>query len=155
MPKPWENYAKKKPWETFRDQKSPEPQLEQTEEEPGMMTKGLGYLLRGLDFAGGATRAGAMNLAPLAALMQNPNNPKAMAALATGQMTKEGDFERIMSGQAPSTSEYLERMGYDPESGTVKTAGFVGDVALDPTTYATGGGNLVQKAMNLPNKIRS
>ncbi len=105
----------------------------------------LDYGLRGLDYAGGVTRTG--------------------VAEAVGA-AKPGDMGKALKGQAPGTSEYMANLGIPPgaslsdafpelysDSGeglplekggaldpTARGAGgFVGDILLDPLTYASMG----------------
>ena len=83
-------------------------------------------LLKGLDYAGGLGRVSGAGLV---------NIPY---SLSTGQsLTKEDDVLKALRGEAPSTAEYLNRAGVSGTSADV--LGFVGDVALDPTTYLSGG----------------
>lgn len=125
-------------------------------EEPGIGSKALDYTLRGMDYAGGLTRTAA-------------------AGLLGG--TKDGDWENAFVGKAPGTDQYLEQLGVDKggslsdalpgmysETGegllTFKkggfldpsargAAGFVGDVLLDPLTYASGGTAMLAKSGKL------
>lgn len=106
-----------------------------------------------LDYLGGMTRTG--------------------AAALVGQAGQE-EWERAKRGEAPSTSEYLEKAGASKwgslsdvlpslysETGDEWTklkkggalditgrgaAGFVGDVALDPLTYLSGGATALAKS---------
>lgn len=96
---------------------------------------GLDYGLRALDYAGGLSRtavAGAVS----------PFTPN-------GEVVGADELTRMVKGQAPSTSEYMDKMGV-PEGAKVSlplvgdvsargVGGFLGDVALDPLTYATFG----------------
>jgi hypothetical protein len=102
------------------------------------LLQGADYLGRGLDYAGGLTRTA--------------------AAKMTGTY-QEGDLGKALEGHAPSTADLMQRGGWDnsepvlPEAlrskyfdPTVRdTAGFVGDVALDPLTYLSGGLSAVAK----------
>ena len=109
---------------------------------------------RGLDYMGGLTRTGAAQL----------------AESATGRdIVKEGDWDRAMSGQAPGTAQYIENAGI-PEGATLGdaipaikgkwfdpsvrgVAGFVGDVALDPLTYLSGGVSALAKSGTTESKL--
>lgn len=143
---------------------TPEEQLEleqlESELEPGLGSQALDYTLRALDYPAGYARG-------------------AVGALA-GQ-SREGDLERVVKGQAPSTSEYMERAqipegaklsdaipriysktggGLPLEKGgpldpTVRgVTGFAGDVALDPLTYLTLGTASAAKNAGLLAKLK-
>lgn len=64
-----------------------------TKEEPGMIRKGIDYGLRGLDYLGGLARGTAAGI----------------GELATGKELV--NLEEVLRGQAPSTSEILQRGG--------------------------------------------
>ncbi len=109
---PWESENKTEPVE---------------QDDPGVGSQILDYGLRGLDYAGGLGRVSAAGITDLANM-----------ALDRPTVTREGDVMSALQGQAPTTEEYLDRAGM--EDGTARTAlGFAGDVALDPTTYMSGG----------------
>jgi hypothetical protein len=86
---------------------------------------------------------------------------KASDALLDTNLSKPGDAERALMGEAPSTSEYLERGGA-PELGSVKipltqkkitgrdVLGFAGDVVRDPLTL--GGGAVAKLSRSLAKK---
>lgn len=120
-------------------------------EEPGLASKALDVGLRGLDYLGGITRTA--------------------LASPSGEVTK-ADLMSALEGKAPSSAEYLERMGLESggslsdilpslysETGeglqlqkggmldpTARgTAGFAMDVAADPLTYLTFGASAVGK----------
>jgi len=78
---------------------------------------------RVLDYAGGNVRN---------ALMQGAD------AVADTGLTKEGDTMKALKGEAPSSSEYLQRAGMEPGLGNTG-AGIALDIATDPLTYATLG----------------
>lgn len=110
------------------------------------LMQGVDYAGRGLDYVGGVSRA---------------------AVGTTLGQSRPGDMARVLEGNAPRTDEYLDRAGVgkgtslsdlapamysntgdewlklkrggmlDPSARG--TAGFVGDVALDPLTYLSGG----------------
>ena len=102
------------------------------------------------DYMGGLLRTGVASLAG--------------SATGTDIGTKE-DLSKALSGEAPTTSQYLERAGvpegatlgdvipkikgewYDPSVRGV--AGFVGDVALDPLTWISAGLSNAAKAGKL------
>ncbi len=127
------------------------------EQEKGLTTKAIDAALNTLDYAGGYTRYGAAKLAGVA---------------------KDEDWDRLGYGKsgATPTEDYLTRMGVtegtswsdiapqlysekgdewlkfqkggtlDPNERDV--AGFIGDVVLDPLTYATGGASALAKSAN-------
>lgn len=106
-------------------------------EEPSLSARALDYGLRGLDYAGGIART-------LAADVVSPADAVTM-----------DDWKAAMRGQAPNTAQYMDRVGVPegakvnlPFIGDVSTrdvGGFVGDVALDPLTYASLGASAVGK----------
>lgn len=121
-------------------------------EEPGLAAKALDYGLRGLDYAGGVARTGAGEVAD---------------AFIDGDNVTGDDWKRALVGKAPSSDELMDRYGV-PEGGKVnlfpevkvpftditlgqgetsarEAGGFVGDVALDPLTYVSLGGNQLAK----------
>ena len=120
-------------------------------EAPSLTSKGLDYVMRGLDYTGGVGRG-------LAA--------KALLEPTTG--TDLTSFSDIIKGRVPSSSQMMEKVGVsdlgqlsdalpflystDPQGEYLRpekggplditgrgAAGFVGDVALDPLTYLTAG----------------
>ncbi len=119
---------------------------------PGLGMKALSVLGKGLDYAGGVTRAVAANAADAV----NPGK----------EFATSDDIVNALKANPPSTADYLERAGVpagysmsDALSGLYSktgdglalkkggmldptargAAGFVGDVALDPLTYLSGG----------------
>lgn len=102
-------------------------------EEPGLGSQAFDMAMRGLDYAGGLTRTGVAELANLA---------------TDEDMVTQSDWEAALKGQAPSTSEHLDRHGMEDGIGRA-TLGFVGDVALDPTTYMSGGLTALGKVSKL------
>jgi hypothetical protein len=125
--------------------------------EPGIGSKALDYGLRALDYAGGYGRV--------------------LGGTLAGQATL-ADLEKALVGQAPPTSEFIQRAGggemgslsevlpslYSKEGKGLSlkqggplditgrgALGFVGDVALDPLTY-TGVGP-VAKALGKAGKV--
>lgn len=121
---------------------------EQPQQEPQSFgSRAFDYGMRALDYAGGASRYAAAGLA---------NVPYAMA---TGKsFVKPEDLGKVLSGQAPSTAEYMERAGV-PEGARINLSpmegdtsvrdigGFVGDIALDPLTYMTMGGSAAKSGV--------
>tara|TARA_R110002012_G_scaffold303533_1_gene505348 strand:+ start:4523 stop:5842 length:1320 start_codon:yes stop_codon:yes gene_type:complete len=103
------------------------------QEEQGLGSQAFDMAMRGLDYAGGLTRTGVAELADLA---------------TDEDIVQEGDWQKALQGQAPGTSEFIERSGAEPGVGTA-VAGFVGDVALDPTTYLSGGLTALGKVSKL------
>jgi hypothetical protein len=129
--------------------------------EPSLGAKALDAAGRVLDYTGGLGRTAFAGLA---------NIPY---AVATGKsITKEGDVLEALKGNAPTTSEFMERAGvpagaslsdvipgaYSESGAGLKlekggvldptargAAGFVGDVLLDPATYATFGSSALAK----------
>jgi len=106
-------------------------------EEPGLGSKALDYGLRGLDYLAGAGRFAASGYADL-------------YNLATDQplLNKPDTGLDVLKGKAPTTEDYLEKSGMEDSIGR-SALGFVGDVALDPTTYLSGGASAVGKAGKL------
>ena len=129
MTKPWEKYSSKKesaPWEKYKK----EPRSEES-----FGDKALDLGLRALDWTAGMGRVSAAGLTDLATLGQ-------------ANLTRPGDFTRMIQGQAPTTEEFLGRSGM--EEGPLRTGlGFAGDVALDPGMYASGGTKLATKLPKL------
>jgi hypothetical protein len=119
--------------------------------EPGLGMKALSAVGKGVDYAGGVTRAAAANIAD---------------AFVPGDIATKEDLLNALKANPPSTDEYLERSGI-PEGYSLSdlmpsiysktgeglplkkggaldpttrgAAGFVGDVALDPLTYLSFG----------------
>lgn len=91
----------------------------------------LDYGLRGLDYTSGLGRGAAGGIA---------------------EMFTDKDLVRIedvLKGQAPTTSQMMETAGWDEAHNPYYSRdilGFVGDVALDPLTYATMGASAAAKA---------
>jgi hypothetical protein len=136
-------------------QQPAQPQAQPAAEEPGVLGTALDYGMRALDYAGGLTRT---------------------AAAAPFGVVQGEDVMAALKGKAPSTSEYLEEAGvgagaslsdiapslysetgqglalekggmFDPTQRGL--LGFVGDVALDPATYLSGGLSAAAKAGKL------
>lgn len=114
-------------------------------EGPGLGAQALDYGMRALDYAGGVGRYAASGYADLA-----------RAAQGQEPIGRPEDLQRVLQGQAPTTSEYLERSGAgkmgsaqipftDMEVTGRDVVGFAGDVALDPLTYASLGASAVGK----------
>jgi hypothetical protein len=94
--------------------------------EQEMQRKLADYLGRGMDYLGGGVRTG--------------------LGYATG-VGQEGDIDKAIAGQAPSSSELLKRHGLEDNIGT-STAGFALDTLSDPLTYGTLGlAPLLRKAL--------
>ena len=128
-------------------------------EQPGIMRQGLDYALRGLDYAGGNARTA---LATGAGMVQNAvqgKNPLAQE-ITTGE-----DVKKALKGQAPTSAEYLRRLGV-PEGGSLNVpglgkvtirgaAGLAADIATDPLTLvakAVKGSPYLEKLFNSPGK---
>ena len=97
------------------------------EEEPGVGSQALDMGMRALDWAGGMGRMAASGYVDL-------------YNLATDQplLNEPDTFQKALKGQAPTTEDYLQKSGMEDSVGRA-ALGFVGDVALDPTTYMSGG----------------
>lgn len=104
----------------------------------------LDYGLRALDYGAGATRTAAASVAGGINYAAGGDFP-----------VSKDDLINTLKGKAPSTKQYAQNMGVPegaqlnvPLVGPVSVldaAGFVGDVALDPLTYLTGGASAVAK----------
>ena len=95
------------------------------EDVPGIGSQALDMGMRALDYTAGLGRVSAAGLSEL-------------VSLGESGVTRSDDIMRALKGEAPTTEEYLERSGM--EEGALRTGlGFVGDVALDPATYLSGG----------------
>jgi len=166
---PWEKYQAKaqptaKPWEKFApptEQRAPaaiepEPVAQAPTEEPSELKQMLRSTLehpvtqaglKGLDYVGGLARTGLQYSPPAMAVRA------ATDTLPTMEQFKS-DVVSAYKGEAPSTSGFLEKVGA-PEGPSLygiparDAAGFVGDVALDPLTYLTGGVSTAGKLGNL------
>lgn len=109
-----------------------------SQEEMGIVGKGLDYAGRGLDYAGGLTRTGLAQVAGMAQDVAQGKNP-----LNEPQVVSEADVQAAFKGKAPSSEEYLRRLGV-PEGGSIKAGGFTitgrdvvglaGDITTDPLT---------------------
>lgn len=123
------------------------------QKDPSMLKTGLGVAGKALDYVGGVTRAGVANVAD---------------AFVPGDIATAGDLGNAIMANPPTTAEYLERANV-PEGAKVDflaenrkipftdinigagntsvrdAVGFVGDVALDPLTYASLGSSAVLK----------
>lgn len=106
-------------------------------QEPGMAMQALDGAGRALDYAGGFMRTGIANVAGMAQSAVQGKNP------LTNQLVTEQDLKNAAVGKAPSTAEYLERMGvpkgYNKKLGPFEVsvrgaAGLAGDIATDPLT---------------------
>lgn len=88
----------------------------------------LDYGMRGLDYAGGLTRTAA---------------GEAADAFMPGDQVTSEDWMNALQGQAPTSSEYMQRMGLGNQGDNPDyargAAGFAADIALDPLTYASFG----------------
>lgn len=139
MGKPWEKYqGSAKPWERFQNPK--------TEDEQGLAMKGLSAVGKGLDYAGGVTRAGAANLAGVGTTDDLLNALKANPASTAEYLKRTGlpegySLSDALSGMYSDTGdEWLKlKKGGALDPTARGAAGFVGDVALDPLTYLSGG----------------
>ena len=126
--------------------------------EPGLAMKTLSGIAKGLDYAGGVTRAGVANVAD---------------AFVPGEIATKEDLLNALKANPPSTEDYLKRAGVpegyslsDALSGMYSEAGdglkfkkggaldptvrglsgFVGDTALDPLTYLSLGSSAAAKS---------
>lgn len=125
-------------------------------EPPGLVRRGFGALASGLDYAGGIARTG---VADIADTFQGGGK-----VTADDWKAAANPFDNKL---APDTAEYMERMGVpegkrvnlmpevripftdvtlgEGDSSVRDIGGFVGDVALDPLTYATLGTSALTK----------
>lgn len=121
-------------------------------EEPSFGRRALDYGLRALDYTGGIARTAAGEVAD---------------AFVPGDIVTSEDWKKAAKGQAPGTAELMDRAGVPegshynlmPEipipftdvtlgkgdSSARDIGGFVGDVALDPLTYASLGTSAAAK----------
>lgn len=121
------------PWEKEEFEVGKAPWENDQKEDPSIGSQALDYGLRALDYAGGITRTGIAQLADLA---------------TEKELVQEGDWEKAIKGKAPDTEQFLDRSGMQDSIG--RTAlGFVGDIALDPTTYLSGGATALPKLTKL------
>lgn len=138
MAGPWEKFKSASPessgpWSKFKAT-APEQQMVEATEEPGLLSKAFDYAGRALDYPGGITRTAAAGLA---------NIPY---SIATGKsITQPDDLLNALKGDAPSSSEYMERAGVEegPSLGPVSTRDVLGlgaDIALDPMGAVVGAG---------------
>ena len=126
------------PWDKFQAQVDPvqnipsEPPRPEAKDERGLLRKGFDYGMRALDYPGGLVRTGAAELAD---------------AFAPGDRVTGDDWKSALEGQAPTSAQYLERMGLE-EGPSVnlpllgKTSlrdaeGFALDVVSDPLTLVS------------------
>lgn len=103
-------------------------------EDPGMVSQALDYTGRALDYAGGLTRTG---LASVASVAQHATQGE------LGNDVTPEDVSAALQGKAPTSSEYLRRLGVG-EMGSINAfgaqitgrglVGFAADVATDPLT---------------------
>jgi hypothetical protein len=112
--------------------------------------------LKPLGYLGGLTRTGVA---------------QAIEPLTGKEFVSQEDWDKAIAGEAPSSAEYMERAGVPegislgdiPGLGGIKnkwydpsvrgTVGFVGDVALDPFTYLSGGLSAAAKAGTTESKL--
>lgn len=97
----------------------------------GVGGKALDYGLRALDYTSSLGRGAAGGIAEMF-------TDKDLVSL-----------EDVLKGQAPTTSQMMETAGWDEAHNPYYSRdilGFVGDVALDPLTYATMGASAAAKA---------
>jgi len=100
---------------------NPEP-VEQQDEQ-GLGSQIFDYGMRALDYTGGLTRTAIAGAAD---------------PFVEGDLVNQDDVINALKGKAVTTEEVLDRSGM--EDGALRTGlGFAGDVALDPTTYMSGG----------------
>lgn len=153
MAAPWEQSNTPVPAGT--ESGAPWEQSQAAPKEQGMGSKALHTVLKGIDYLGGLSRTALAHSGPAKAAM-----------LAAGQNPSDvlqGTWQQALHGEAPSSSQYMEKAGVPagyslsdilpgyaepgqggmgPEKGGVLdpsmrgVAGFVGDVATDPLTYA-------------------
>lgn len=90
----------------------------------------LNVVGKAADLVGGAIRTPVLDA--LGAMSGNPD-----------AITSE-DYKKIYKGEAPSTSDYLKRLGSE-NSGTNFAVGMAADIALDPLTYLTGGASALAR----------
>lgn len=107
------------------------------QESPGLMSKamsmggkGLDYGIRALDLPGGAVRTGLANVAGLIS--------------GKGNIVTEKDLGNMAAGKAPTSAEYMERLGVPAgpsvslpvfgDTSARDAAGLVGDIVTDPLT---------------------
>lgn len=117
-------------------------------QEPGLVSQGLDYAGRALDYAGGIARTGLASSAGVAQDVLQGKNP-----LTEPPVVNEEDVMNALKGKAPDSAEYLRRLGV-PEGGSIKlgnmtfttrgAAGFAADIATDPLTQ------VVKLAKKLP-----
>lgn len=117
MAKPWEKHGVKqalKPWEKHN----------QESDEPGVGSKILDGTLRALDYTAGLGRTAAYGAADLAS-----------ETFGGPDMVSSDDWVKALKGQAPASSDYLDRAGM--EDGALRMGlGLASDIAFDPATYA-------------------
>ena len=136
----------------------------QKEPETSALSTALDYGARALDYVGGVARAGVATDPRVALPMA-----LAQLAQGKVPVSPQEDIEKALVGKAPTTAQFLERSGVpegpslsdavasskyspysDPGKGLIEKGGmldptarglmgFVGDMALDPSTYITGG----------------
>lgn len=107
-------------------------------EEPSNWRKALDYTIRGLDYPGGIVRTGIAE--------------GAQSIPGVNEMVHEGDWDKALHGQAPHSSEYMERAGVPagdvvkyPLVGDVSTrdlGGVAADIVTDPLTALSRAGKL-------------
>lgn len=126
--------------------------------EPSKLRTAIDMALRGLDYAGGMARTAAVS---------------GTDVFRDKPLVTDKDWEQAKVGLAPRIKDYLERSGVEAgtswsdlapglysetgdewlkfkKGGTLDpnerdVAGFIGDVALDPLTYASGGASALAK----------
>lgn len=150
----------------FGGQSEPQAKAVGKPEERSLGGKALDIGLRGLDAAGGAVRTGVAGTSDILRLLEAGINPnKETADVQTS--IREGDLERVLTGNAPSSAEFAERAGV-PAGGSLSdvapqlfnetgeglalqrggpldptargAVGFAGDVVTDPLGAITKGG---------------
>lgn len=144
MAAPWEKYktqpdaAPSGPWSKYQARAAS--QIGEPADDRGILSKGLEYAGRVLDYPGGIARtalAGVANIPYYAATGRSIN--------------KTDDVLKALKGQAPTSAEYMTRAGV-PEGevshtpvGNISTRdiiGFGADVATDPLTALSKAGKL-------------
>lgn len=132
-------------------------------EDPGALSQGLDYATRALDYPGGFIRSGLAQVAGMMRPTAYGENPLDQSQIVTPQ-----DLELAVKGKAPSSEEYLKRLGV-PEGGSVTVggervtmrgaAGLAADIATDPLTAIAKAvksapyiGKLINAVGEIPNK---
>jgi hypothetical protein len=115
-------------------------QAEAAPQGPGIVSQGLDYAGRGLDYMGGVMRTGVANSAGMLKAAAEGKNPLA----PENMIVKPEDLKAATYGKAPSSAEYLKRMGFGegksislPFVGKISerdVEGLALDIATDPLT---------------------